>query len=193
MKYNIFREKINSEIFTKQDLRLLGLKVFPYQLSLWQKQGYLTKLKNGVYIFSDALNKTSPEKIARILYEPSYISLETALSIYGLIPEMVYATTSVTPKTTRSFKNKFGQFIYKHIKPALFFGYNKYQDSSLIADPEKALLDLIYLNKIKTEVDLDSLRLNWFIIKKIFNKNKFKKYSNAYKNFKVIKKIEAKL
>lgn len=193
MKYNILREKINSAIFTLQDIRLLGLKVFAYQLSMWQKQGYITKLKNGVYIFNDALAKTSPEEIALFLYEPSCVSLEKALSIYGIIPEMVYATTSVTPKTTRRFKNKLGIFIFKHIQPNLFFGYGKAKNGILMADPEKALLDLLYLNKIKTEVDLASLRLNWPAIKKSFDKNKFKKYAKAYKKLTLAKTIEGKL
>jgi len=193
MKYNAFKEKINAKLFTRQDIRLLGLKIFAYQLSLWQKQGYITKLKNGLYIFTESLIGTNPEEIAQLLYEPSYISLEKALSIYGLIPEMVYAITSITAKATRRFKNKLGVFTYRNIKPNLFFGYTRKPTGLMIADPEKALLDLIYLNKIKTEAALAELRLNWSTIKKLFNKKKFKKFAAAYRNLKIARKIEEKL
>lgn len=184
MKYQDLRKKIGKPVFTRQDLRLRGLRVFDYQLSLWQKQGYIIKLKNGVYLFSEDADRVKPEELALYLYSPSYISLEKALSIYGLIPEMVYGITSITPKTTRRFRNKFGSFIYRHIKPSLFFGYRETK-GFLLAEPEKALLDYLYLNKIRTEEALRETRLNEKIIKELFRPAIFAKYLKAFNTPKI--------
>jgi len=179
MKYQELRKKISRPIFTRQDLRLRGLRVFDYQISLWQKQGNLIKLKNGVYLFSEDLDRVRPEEIAFQLYSPSYISLERALSFYGLIPEMVYAITSVTPKITRRFRNRLGNFFYRHIKPSLFFGYRETQ-GFLLAEPEKALLDYLYLNKIRTKEAVEEIRLNQKIMRKLFRPAIFLEYLKAF-------------
>lgn len=190
MKYQELRKRIKRAVFTRQDLRLRGLKVFDYQFSLWQKQGYITRLKNGVYLFSEQAEGLKPEELAQLLYSPSYISLEKALSIYGLIPEMVYGITSITPKTTRRFKNKFGNFIYRHIKPSLFFGYREMK-GYLMADPEKALLDYLYLNRIRTEAAFEGLRLNRKIMAGTFRPAILSKYLNAF-NDRAINKLCSK-
>lgn len=183
MKYTDFRKKIKMPLFSTQDIKFLGVRVFGYQLTLWQKRGYITKIKNGLYAFSETIGQIVPEELAGRLYGPSYISLEKALSFYGLIPEMVYSVTSVTPKTTREFKNKSGHFKYRNIKPDLFFGYKQKQGKIfpyLLAEPEKALLDLIYFNRLKTRDDLSGLRINWKNFKGLIKKQKIKKYMNAF-------------
>lgn len=185
MKYSDFRKSLRKRIFTKQDLRLGGYRVFDYQLSAWQKQQHIIKLKNGVYLFAEEADRVSPEEIAFYVYSPSYISLEKALSIHGLIPEMVYSITSVTPKTTRSFKNKFGNFTYRHIKPSLFFGYRTIKEGPsfyLLAEPEKALLDYLYLNKIKNKEDWEALRLNEKRMKNAFRPRLISKYLKLFNN-----------
>jgi predicted transcriptional regulator of viral defense system len=183
VKYQDFKNRMGAVLFTRQDIRLRGLKVFGCQLSLWRKQGHIIKLRNGVYLFSDAADGISPEEIAVRLYAPSYISLGKALSIYGLIPEMVYGLTSVTAKTTRNFKNRYGAFSYRHLRPALFFGYKEIKTNSssyLIAEPEKALLDLLYLNRIKNEADWGSLRLNRKAVKSLFRPKALSKYLKIF-------------
>ncbi|KAF0133205.1 MAG: hypothetical protein FD145_1406 [Candidatus Saganbacteria bacterium] len=183
MKYTEFCKKISVPLFTSQDIRLAGGKVFAYQLSLWQKQGYIIKLKNGVYLFSDKVNDMAPEEVGGVLYGPSYVSLEKALSAYGLIPEMVYSITMVTPKTTRDYKTKVGNFLFRHVKPALFFGYTQRQGRSrayLLAEPEKALLDTFYLNKIKDNSGLAALRINWRTARELINKKKLSGYLAKY-------------
>jgi hypothetical protein len=190
MKYIEFKKRIQAALFTKQDLRLMGGGIFDYQLSLWQKQGHIIKIKNGLYIFEDKAGDMTPEEIAPRLYSPSYISLEKALSIYGLIPETVYGVTSITPKTTRKFKNYFGDFYFKHIKPSLFWGYSEIKGGIFpyfIADPEKALLDFIYFNlsRMKTKKAIDSFRFNRRSIGKLIAKNRIKQYSAMFKNRKM--------
>ncbi|HAJ95470.1 MAG TPA: hypothetical protein DCP02_04460, partial [Actinobacteria bacterium] len=79
--------------------------------------------------------------IANKLYAPSYISLETALSIYSLIPDIAYHVTSLTTLPTRKFNNKYGSFFYRSLKKEAFTGYKLMQYEGfkiLIADREKA-------------------------------------------------------
>jgi len=184
MKYIELRKNMKSSIFSLQDLKIMGLKVYPYQLSVWVKKAYLIKLKNGLYLFADKQDSILIEQLAFNIYQPSYISLEWALSGYGLIPEMVYNATSITSKTTREYKNDLGTFIYKHIKKELFFGYQKISKNNqihLLAEPEKALLDYLYFNasKIKNKNDIEGLRLNNFNLQKL-DKKKIKKYSKYF-------------
>jgi len=175
-------------IFSLHDLELIGLKVYPYQLSNWVDKNYLIKLKNGLYTFRGNVEKLKCEQISFYLYQPSYISLEKALSHYGLIPEMVYNCTSVTPKITRTFRNELGVFIFKHIKKELFFGYQQQCDNNdelpyLMAEPEKALLDYLYFNlpQLKDKKDVEELRINEIILKDL-NKSKIKKYAQPFQN-----------
>ena len=102
--------------------------------------------------------------IANHLYEPSYVSLFGALHYYSLIPEHVYETTSVTTRKTTRFEFSDRRFSFRTIKPALFFGYEAipWKDQTyLIARPEKAILDLAYLEPQFSDPDwLLSLRFD---------------------------------
>lgn len=181
MKYIQLLNNLSSPIFTLQDLRVQGIKVYPYQLSQWREQGYLRKLKNGIYLIDSRKKEVTKEHIAFRLYQPSYLSLEWALSVHGLIPEVVYQCVSVTAKSTREFSNDMGLFVYRHVKKELFFGYRKEERNGsvyLIAEPEKALLDYIYLNsvKIKDKKDVEELRLNPEVLEEL-DRKKLEKYA----------------
>lgn len=108
------------------------------------KKGILKRLTKKKYLFLFA--KYSDFQIANFLYSPSYISLESALSFYGIISQFPYQITSVTPKKTKIIKAFGKEFSFSHIKPELFFGYEK-KDEFLIATPEKALFDYLYFCK----------------------------------------------
>jgi len=121
------------------------------QLTRWTKRGLLVSLRKGIYVLNAADRKIHPDAftVANILYEPSYVSLESALSFYELIPEKVTIITSVTTKKTARFENEFGAFIYQRIKPAAFRGFKKIGEghqSFFMAEPEKAAADFLYLN-----------------------------------------------
>ncbi|MFA5773738.1 MAG: hypothetical protein WC908_03655 [Candidatus Paceibacterota bacterium] len=196
MKYIELLEKIDSPVFSIQDLKISGVSILPYQISKLNKDGYIKKIRNGLYAFSNKKESVIHEHLALKIYEPSYISLEWALYHYGLIPEMVYNITSVSTKATRKFKNSFGIFIYRNIKKELFWGYKKEEKSGqvyLIAEPEKALLDYIYFNlsKIKNDTDIEELRLNASLIKELDIK-RLKEYTLLFKN-KKIKEIITKI
>lgn len=115
------------------------------------KKGEIVRLKKGWYVVS-CLVTDKPYclgSIANNLHGPSYVSLETALAYYGLIPEAVYATLSVTTKRKKQLKNEIGRFEYYTIPPALYpIGIDFLIESDccsyLIASPEKAICDVLY-------------------------------------------------
>lgn len=120
------------------------------QLSRWVKEGRLIKLTQGKYVFANSFRKgdLSLQYIANQLVYPSYVSLESALSEYGFIPEAVFAVTSITTRRPVIFQTPLGAFIYRHVKKSLLWGYRTLGGApfdTLMALPEKALLDLFYL------------------------------------------------
>ncbi len=135
-------------VFSPRDIRRL-FSLSPtqtkYFLETYTKRGLFTRLKKGLYALAHAM--PSEEVIANALYVPSYISLEYALARFGIIPEMPYAITSVTPKTTASFSVNEKTFTYATIKPRAYAGYvPETIDGHIvyIAEPEKALVDYAY-------------------------------------------------
>ncbi|RPI70698.1 MAG: hypothetical protein EHM45_24510 [Desulfobacteraceae bacterium] len=185
MKYDNLTKVIKTPYFSLKDHSLHGQKLFDYQINLWVKKGHLLRLKNGMYAFTKDKKRIKGEEIAAFLYEPSYLSLESALAWYGFIPEMVYAYVSVTARVNRKFTNDFGAFLYRHIKSELFWGYTEIKTEHghyLLAEPEKALLDYFYLNlpKISNEADFDNLRFNMDTIKEKLVADKFLKYLAAF-------------
>lgn len=135
------------------------------QISRWHKEGKLIQLKRGLYLLSEAYRKIEiwEPYIASFLKKPSYISLEKALEYYDLIPEAVTVYTSVSTKRQGRFVSKAGIFDYRHIKNSLFWGYESitiHKQTAFMALPEKALLDLIYLNGLNIQQEyLEELRL----------------------------------
>lgn len=122
------------------------------QLNRWCKQGLLLQLRRGLYILGKDDRKIEPSRgyLAGQLYQPSYVSLEYALSRYGLIPERVVDVTSVSTRKTARFTNDFGTFIYQTMKPSAFRGFISDKDEAglpyFLAEPEKAAADFVYLN-----------------------------------------------
>lgn len=111
--------------------------------------GQIIRLKKGLYVVSPKVSRValSTELIANHLYAPSYVSKQTALRYYGLIPEAVFTTQSMTIKHSRNFETPVGRFEYQSIaREAFSIGItyiNKQSYSFLIATPEKALCDMI--------------------------------------------------
>ncbi len=132
----------------------------------WVKQGLLLRLRQEWYAFPDMLREVDFARfVAERMYRPSYISLHSALSYYGMIPESVVRITSVTTLKTASFENVFGQYSYQNVKPSCFFGYEPRLTPNgrtfMLAHPEKALLDLLYLYpQYNTEEEIEELRLD---------------------------------
>jgi hypothetical protein len=124
------------------------------KMSSLMRAGNLIRLKRGLYVVSPVLsgNKLSRQLVANHLYGPSYVSLESALSFYGLIPERVYAVRSITSRRAKSFSNPLGHFEYLTV-PESYFAIGVKQEivndeyAFLIASPEKAVCDMIVTNR----------------------------------------------
>ncbi len=140
-------------LFTLGDLKNLfpeeREKTIKNNFTRWLSKGYFVRLRRNLYEFTGH----SPELkipdlyVANRLYEPSYVSLETALSIYSIIPGIAAGVTSVTSRPTRTFKNKYGAFFYRTCKKKAFIGYSLllYEGFKIsMADKEKALVDFLY-------------------------------------------------
>jgi predicted transcriptional regulator of viral defense system len=153
-------------------------------LGRWVRQGYLVRLRQGYYAFPEYRESTDfAFYFANIIYKPSYISLHTALSFYGIIPEAVPQITSVTALKTITFSNDFGEYSYTNIKPDMMFGYDLKEMEGgrriMFATPEKALIDLIYLYPFyNTEPELEELRLDESYMADGLNVKRLMKFSD---------------
>ena len=152
-------------LFSLQDIKTMEPYFYRARLNEWQRKGYIKKIVKEYYLFSDMpLDENVLFEVANRIYAPSYISFEMALSYYHLIPESIYSITSATTRKTHAFRTSIADFIYRTIKPALFFGYKLIQYNGKyfkIAYPEKALLDHFYLNShLKQKDDFENLRID---------------------------------
>lgn len=155
MEISLFTLSDFAKIFELNNQQTLYKKI----ARLEQKQ-IIKKLIKGKYQF--LLAKMNDFYLANFLYSPSYISLESALSFYSLITGFSYQITSLTPRPTKTIEINDKEYKYTHISPNLFWGYEK-RENFLLAEPEKSLLDYIYLatkglrNPIFDEMDLSKL------------------------------------
>lgn len=144
-------------------------------LERYTKNGIFKRIKNGFYVSTNP--KPNLWVVANKIYRPSYISLETALSYYGIIPESVYSTTSVTPKPTRTFTIDNNVLVFRKIKQKAFTGYKPIKiatETVFIAETEKALADYLYFTF------LDGAEINDRII---WDKIKSSSLTKHIKNF----------
>jgi predicted transcriptional regulator of viral defense system len=135
------------------------------QLSRWTQAGKLYQLRRGLYTLAPPYQKVKPHPfvIANRLVPNSYVSCQSALAHYGLIPEYVPVTTSVTTARPARWDTPLGNFEFRHIKVDLLRGYrltDLRNQQAFVATPEKALLDLIHLQSGGDSPDyLHELRL----------------------------------
>jgi predicted transcriptional regulator of viral defense system len=122
-------------------------EVIQVELHRLTKKGILQRLANGYY--ANPFHQPSLDEISMMLKKPSYISMETALNKHGILPQTVYTYTMITTDHSHQFKALHTVFEYHQIQPQYFFGYQTALDKIFIADPEKALLDLVYLRHFK--------------------------------------------
>jgi len=143
-------------------------------LSRWVKMGHIIRLKKGVYMtrrFYELHQSHASFRpmVSSIILPQSYISLEYILQRNGVLTEITYPTTAITPKNTRTIENVLGTFAYRHIKLSLYTGFNQevffgiYFNQASVA---KALFDYFYLRPLprglrKHKINLaEELRLN---------------------------------
>lgn len=158
-------------------IKTIDMLIYEFQdySNIYNKIGYevknnnLIKLKRGLY---ETNKDADPLTIANSLLSPSYISFETALAYYGMIPERVYAIKSATFKKNKKkeFKNYFGLFLYQDVNSNAYpYDINQVEINGIkvmMASKEKALLDLLSVisprNNKKELIDLlfDDLRID---------------------------------
>lgn len=172
-------------VFSFEDLRVFyteesreNLKKLIYR---WKKKGWITSLKRGLYELTYPVDFNLPDLyISNKLYYPSYVSLETALSYYSIIPEVSMAVTSITTKPTRRFKNKHGLFIYRTLKKESFTGYSVETQRNFdvrIAEVEKAVVDYLYFKmRYDKKFNIQEERFDKSLIGGL-NKEKLKRYA----------------
>lgn len=188
MRYQELKQQLQMfPVFSLADIRKVDPLFHRRQLSTWAAKDYIKKLRRGYYMFNDtALNEDVLFLIANRIYSPSYVSFESALSYYGLIPEGVYSVTSATSKKTSRFKTPIAEFTYRKIKPELLFGYNlqkRGNQSYKIADVEKAVLDYLYLNPtIVRDADFYEWRFNREDFLARANLQKMRKYAETFRS-----------
>lgn len=145
------RRAVEYDVFDYQTLTsaLTGYSKTRDKITKLLESGTIVRIKKGLYCFSKDFRKEalSREYIANLVYGPSYISLEYALSYHGLIPERVNTLTSVTTRRTRKFDTPIGVFTYQMLTGARYStGADLIQTgkvSFLMASPEKALIDKV--------------------------------------------------
>ncbi len=177
--------RILNLIYVEKTLHEKGFKIFtPWEfagifntslisgqkfLERYTQKGVFIRAKKGLYLFD--WDWSHEVILANKVYSPSYVSLETALSYYSIIPEVVYSITSVTCKATREFSIDGRAFEYRKIKKEAYIGYTPKEFSGkigLIAQPEKALVDYLYFVALgeKSLNDRLNLRnLDWIKVK----------------------------
>ncbi|MBP9841318.1 MAG: hypothetical protein KBC64_02700 [Simkaniaceae bacterium] len=153
MNFEMFRQEIKSEVFDYQLIAnyFSNLKKIRDKIATLVREGKIIRLKRGLYVFGPKWQRSplNLELIANLLYGPSCISFEYALSHYGLIAEHSQVITSLTIGDSKTYHTPLGQFEYRAIHPEKFKVGIEYRDLGqeggfFIASREKALADLVY-------------------------------------------------
>lgn len=152
LRKTIGRDEFDHSLLTSV---LSPYKAVDQKINELLKSGDIVRVKKGLYVFGSDLREASvcKEGLANLIYGPSCISLEYALSFHDLIPERVEVITSVTPNRDKQFETPLGRFTYRYLSPTKYpHGIEQVwidsQHPVLIASPEKALCDYVVLNKI---------------------------------------------
>lgn len=181
-------DKLNINLLTPLEFkRIFGVSGNSAQhfLAKYAKRGLFLRFKKGIYV--NRLKMPPLFFIANKLYTPSYISFESALSYYQIVPETIYSITSATPKPTREFGVENYHLLYRRIKKESFAGYRPIQiegKTVLIATPEKAVVDFYYfvaLGKREPPGRIDFRKVD---------KGKLLEFAELFKNKKLINLIK---
>ncbi len=171
-------QALDRGFFTTADLeKITGLERNSLKVSLNRmvKKEVLTRLKRGVYQLS--LNMVDVKKVANQLYYPSYFSFESALSQYGILSQIPYTQTFATTKKSKKMTIWNTEVEFTQLKKDLYFGY-KLEKGIYIAEPEKALLDQLYMvSRGKRTLNIEELDL------RNINKSIFEEYAQKYPSY----------
>ena len=187
MRFREFETRIRPlPAFNLNDVRKIDPGFHRQQLTVWHRQGYIEPLVGGYYALADrSVDEMYLFMLANRIYEPSYISLESALAYYAVIPETVFGVTSISSRKTQQYDSLWGVFSYRSVKPEYMIGYqvietgpgNKFKIASL----EKAILDYLYLNTdVQSIASFEELRWNRTQLHSRLDVSLFTKYLKLY-------------
>lgn len=136
-------------------------------LSRWVKNGHIIRLKKGIYMTQRFYERHQDHAsfrpaVSAIIVPQSYVSLEYILQRAGVLTEVTYPITAITPKNTKKIENSLGTFIYRHIKDPFYKGFHQENFFGVLinqASVAKALFDYIYLRPLPR--DLRTHRINY--------------------------------
>jgi predicted transcriptional regulator of viral defense system len=154
-----FKQVLNADESDTQRVREM--------LSRWVKKGYVIRLKKGVYMtrrfYERHQNHASfRPAVSAIILPQSYVSLEYILQRAGVMTEVTYPLTAVTPKNTRKIENSIGTFLYRHIKLPLYKGFSQENFFGVLfnqASVGKALFDYFYLRPLPRSLRTHNMNL----------------------------------
>lgn len=195
MNYLEFQNSLkNFPVFSIRDIKKAFSNFDNRRLVEWQNKKYIQKLRREYYYF---LDQKKDENFlffaANKMYHPSYVSMESALAYYHFIPEGVFLTSSISSRNTANFNTNIGDFVYNNIKKSLFFGYKIIQINDhpiKMAEPEKALLDFLYLKKLNALEDMKNLRLNNLEINQTIDFQKLNQYQKIFQSITLDKRLD---
>jgi phage terminase large subunit-like protein len=192
-------EKVPVPVFTTLELSMLVPGSAHTRYALVKRaiaDGDIIHIKRGLYTLSPLYRKgtLNPYTVSQMIISLSYISLETALSNCGWIPESVRSITAVTSHSSKEFKTPIGHFTYERVpQKTLFAGIERMKDTSgnvwLQATPLKALADYVYIHGcdwISSKPLVESLRIEYENLQKITDFD-FIELEGNYTNQRVIK------
>ncbi len=196
-----FIDKVKqSGIFSVADIEILFPDLDKRRLFEWKEKGYIVKIRNEWYCLPEFLKEPySTWIIANLIHSPSYISLESALNYYNLIPEGVYMTTSVTTKRPLRIETEGHNYSYSFIKTELYGGYNlieaaSYKRKIRIADFEKAIIDFFYFrSSYNTIKKISELRFDEPVLRENLNTDRLFRYLADFNNDELKSRVEKML
>lgn len=161
-------KKLNKSYYTVSDFQMIlgqNRATTRKKTHSFVKSGILKRIGKNVYVVP--LFSYDLEEIAAYLYAPCYLSFESALSKYGILSQIPYTMTFATSRRSKKVVLDDQEIEYRRLKPELFFGY-KLVKGLPIAEPEKALLDELYLVSLgKAKIDFEELDLGELSSKKL--------------------------
>jgi len=187
-------------VFSREDIEVVYPDLDPRRLYEWQLKGYILKLRNSWYCLPSFLKEPySTWIIANTVHAPSYISLESALSFYGILPEGVHMCTSVCTKRTLRIKMAGHEYEFSRLREKHYSGYRLEDTGALrrrlrIADPEKAVADFFYLRtSYNSEDEIRELRFNEASLDGGLDREKLRSYTETFATLALEKRIRTLL
>jgi len=183
-------------VFSKEDMEVVYPDLDPRRLYEWQLKGYILKLRNSWYCLPDFLKEPySTWIIANTVHGPSYISLESALSFYGILPEGVHMCTSVCTKRTLRINMAGHEYEFSRLREKHYCGY-RLEDTGAsgrrvrIAGPGKALACFFFLRTSHDREDeIRVLRFNEASLDGGLDREKLFSYTEMFETFALEKRI----